>query len=212
MNRHFLSFQIMACLLVTLAVALFLLSGCTQTEITSVWVDPEYHGDGINNVFVVGVAKNGGLRRILEDEFVTLFKGRGVAATASYRVLPDEDLGNEKKLESQVKESGSDAILMTRVIDIRRDSQYIPPDYIYAPPINYYGGWHGYYNQAWMLTPGYTVEYETAVLETNLYDLKTDKLIWSARSDTPTDGKMGKLIKDFARLIINQLADAKLIQ
>jgi hypothetical protein len=195
-----------------LAVSIFLFTGCSQTKVTSAWVDPEYKGDGINNVFVVGVSKDGGLRRLFEDEFVTLFKQRGVKATSSYRLVPDEKLRDEENLDRTVRESGSDTILMTRLIDIRKDTQYIPPDYVYAPPSHYYGGWHGYYNRAYMVSPGYTVEYETAVLETNLYDLKTDKLIWSARSDAPTDGKMGKHIKDFARSIINQLAEAKLIK
>lgn len=202
----------MGSLLAILAFTTFLPTGCSQTKVTSVWVDPEYQGDGIDNVFVVGVSKDGGLRRIFEDEFVTLFKEKGVIATSSYRVLPDKDLRDEKMLDSKVKESGSDTILMTRVIDIRKDTQYIPPDYVYAPPAHYYGGWHGYYNRAYMVSPGYTVEYETAVLETNLYDLKSDKLIWSARSDAPTEGKMGKHIKDFARSIITQLAEAKLIR
>ena len=195
-----------------LVLTTFFLPGCSQTKVTSVWVDQEYQGDGIDNVFVVGVSKDGGLRRIFEDEFVTLFKQRGVKATSSYRVVPDEELRNEKKLDMKVKESGSDTILMTRLIDIRKDTQYIPPDYVYAPPAHYYGGWHGYYNRSYMMSPGYTVEYETAVLETNLYDLKSDKLIWSARSDAPTDGKMGKHIKDFAQSIIKQLAEAKLIK
>jgi hypothetical protein len=158
-----------------LAFTTFLLTGCSQTKVTSVWVDQEYEGDGIDDVFVVGVTKDGGLRRIFEDEFVTLFKQRGVKAISSYRLLPDEDLRDEKKLDSKVIESGSDTILMTRILDIRKDTQYIPPDYVYT------GGWHGYYNRAYMVSPGHTVEYETAVLETNLYDLKTDKLIWSAR-------------------------------
>ena len=108
------------------------------------------------------------MRRIFEDEFVTLFKEKGVIATSSYRVLPDKDLRDEKMLDSKVKESGSDTILMTRVIDIRKDTQYIPPDYVYAPPAHYYGGWHGYYNQAYMVSPGYTVEYETAVLDRSI--------------------------------------------
>ncbi len=188
------------------------LNGCSQTKVTSVWVDPEYQGDGIDNVFVVGVSKDGGLRRIFEDEFVSLFKERGVTATSSYRLVPDEDLRDEKILDDKVNASGSDTILMTRLIDIRKDTQYVPPDYVYAPPPYYYGGWHGYYNRAYMVSPGYTVEYETAVLETNLYDLKSDKLIWSARSDAPTDGNIGKHIKDFARSIINQLAETKLIK
>ena len=146
------------------------------------------------------------MRRIFEDEFVSQFKQRGVKATSSYRLLPDEDLRDEEKLGSTVRESGSDTILMTRILDIRKDTQYNPPEYAYV------GGWHGYYNRAYQVSPGYTVEYETAVLETNLYDLKTDKLIWSARSDTPADGSAGKHIKDFARSIISQLADAKLIK
>jgi len=195
-----------------LALTTVFLTGCSQTKVTSVWVDPEYQGDGIDNVFVVGVSKDGGLRRIFEDEFVSLFKERGVTATSSYRLVPDEDLRDEKILDDKVNASGSDTILMTRLIDIRKDTQYVPPDYVYAPPPYYYGGWHGYYNRAYMVSPGYTVEYETAVLETNLYDLKSDKLIWSARSDAPTDGNMGKHIKDFAKSIISQLAEAKLIR
>jgi hypothetical protein len=212
MNKHLAVLLNMRIILGILALTAILLNGCSQTRVTSVWVDPEYQGDGIDNVFVVGVSRDSSLRRIFEDEFVALFKQRGVNAISSYRVLPDKDLQDEKMLDSKLKEADSDTILMTRLIDIRKDTQYIPPDYVYAPPAHYYGGWHGYYNRAYMVSPGYTVEYETAVLETNLYDLKSDKLIWSARSDAPTDGKMGKHIKDFARSIITQLAEAKLIK
>lgn len=212
MNKKRSTILTFGSLLGLLALAIFLQIGCTQTKVTSAWVDPEYQGDGIDNVFVVGLSKDGGLRRLFEDEFVTLFQQKGVQATSSYRIIPDEKLRDEKKVAQMVKESDSDAILMTRLIDIRKDTQYIPPDYVYAPPSYYHRGWHGYYNRAYMVSPGYTVEYETAVLETNLYDLKSDKLIWSARSDAPTDGKVGKHIKDFARSIVNQLAEAGLIK
>jgi hypothetical protein len=212
MYKNFPADLMMRSILGILALTIFFLAGCSQTKVTSVWVDQEYQGKGIDNVFVVGVSKDGGLRRIFEDEFVARFSERGVKATSSYRVVPEADLQDEKKLDQGVKNSGSDTILMTRVIDIRKDTQYIPPDYVYTPPAYYYGGWHGYYNRAYMASPGYTVEYETAVLETNLYDLKSDKLIWSARSDAPTDGQVGKHIKDFARSIIKQLAEAKLIK
>jgi len=212
MRIYFFTARFTGSILGALALTAFLLTGCARTKVTSVWVDQEYQGAGINNVFVVGVSKDGGLRRIFEDEFVNLFKEKGVKATASYRVIPDEELRDDKKLDEKVKTSGSDSILMTRLIDIRKDTQYIPPNYVYAPPAHYYGGWQGYYNRAYMVSPGYTVEYETAVLETNVYDLNTDKLIWSARSDAPTDSRMGKYINEFAQSIINQLAEAKLIK
>ena len=139
MNKHLYAILNTGSILGMLLLTTYLLSGCSQTQVTSVWVDQEYQGDGIDNVFVVGVSKDGGLRRIFEDEFVSLFKERGVKATASYRILPDEDLRDEKKLDSTVRSSGCDTILMTRVIDVRKDTQYIPPDYVYAPPSYYYG-------------------------------------------------------------------------
>lgn len=212
MIKYFSTIRIMGIIFGTFALIAFLLTGCSQTKITSVWFDKEYRGGEIDAVFVVGVSRDGGVRRIFEDEFVSQFKQRGVKAMASYRLLPDKDLRDEEKLDSQVKESGSETILMTRVLEIRKDTQYTLPDYGYTPPSYYYGGWHGYYSRAYMVSPGYAVQYETAVLETNLYDLKTDTLIWSARSDAPVDGNVGEHIKEFANSIINQLAEAKLIK
>lgn len=212
MKRYYSACLIRTGLLLLTMFTIFILTGCSQTKVTSVWVDPQYQGDGIDNVFVVGVSRDGGIRRIFEDEFVKQFNQRGVAATSSYSVVPDAELKDENLLDQKIKASGSDTILMTRLLDIRKDTQYVPPDYVYAPPPYYYGGWHGYYSRAYMVNPGYTVEYETAVLETNLYDVKTDKLIWSARSDAPVGGNVGQHIKDFAQTIISRLAEAKLIK
>ncbi len=211
MKKYFSSILIAGGIWGSFLLISIILTGCTGIKVTSVWVDPEYQGNGIENVFVVGISKDGGLRRIFEDEFVTLFRQEGIKATASYRVLLDEELRHEKKLDNMVKASGSDTILMTRLIDVRKETQYIPPDYIYGLPPHFADGWHTYYNRAYLVSPGYMVAYDTAVLETNVYDLKTDTLIWSARADIPADDGMAKHIKNFVRAIMKQLADAGLI-
>lgn len=211
MNWNLTAFLKIGAFLWVLVGMALLLQGCAATQVTSVWVDPEYRGDTIDNVFVVGVAKDGGLRRMFEDEFVALFRERGISVTASYRILPDRDIHDEKKLDSSVKQSGSDFVMMTRLIDIRRDTQYVPPGYVYAPPPRYYRGWHRYYREAYMVSPGYTLEYKTAVLETTIYDVKNDTLIWTARSDAPVDGGVGSRTRDFAGTIMKRLAESGLI-
>ena len=211
MNRIFAALLKAVGFFGALAGTALLLQGCAATQVTSVWVDPEYRGDTIDNIFVVGVSKDGGLRRIFEDEFVVHFMDRGINATASYRILPDKDLHNEKKLDSSVQQSGSNFLLMTRVIDIRRETQYVPPEYVYVPPPHYYRSWHRYYNEAYMVSPGYTMEYKTAVLETTIYDVKNDSLIWTARSDSPVDGRVGPRTRDFAGTIMKRLAESGLI-
>lgn len=212
MKKYFSAIQPIWRVALALAVVVFLLSGCASTKVTSVWVDEDYQGDGIDNVFVVGVSKDSTIRRIFEDEFVSQLEKQGVKAAASHKILSDDEVQDDQKIDSTVKESDSDTILITRLINMRKDTQYVPPDYVYAPPPHSYGGWHGYYSRAYMVTPGYTVEYEIAVLEITLYDLKTDKLLWSARSDAATYGKVERHIKEFAQSIISQLTEAKLIK
>ena len=64
MRNNFTSSLTFGSVIGILALTTVFLTGCSQTKVTSVWVDPEYQGDGIDNVFVVGVSKDGGLRRI----------------------------------------------------------------------------------------------------------------------------------------------------
>ena len=56
---------------------------------------------------------------------------------------------------------------------------------------------------------------EIVVLETNLYEAKTDKLIWSALSDTFVEtfdrGSSGEMIKSFIQVIIKKLSEDRVI-
>jgi hypothetical protein len=64
-------------------------------------------------------------------------------------------------------------------------------------------------------TPGYKVQDEIVSLETNLYDSQTDKLIWSALSDTfigtLEGGVDNSSIKSFIQVIINKLSADNMI-
>ena len=193
-------------------ISLFILflGGCATTQVQSVWMDQEYKGEKIDNVFVIGVSRNDqSSRRIFEDEFVAQLKKRNVDAQASYRVISSEELLDEQIVAQKVKLAGVDAVLATRIVEIRKGKHYMPPRYDYHP--GYYGGWHGYYSRMYPVTPGYTVEYETIVLETTLFDTKSNKLIWSARSDARAEASISKLINEFVGNIIKKLAEDKLI-
>ena len=186
------------------------LGGCATTQVQSVWIDQEYKGGKIDNVFVIGVSRNDqSTRRIFEDEFVAQLKKQNVKAQASYRVISSEELLEEQAVEQKVKLAGVDAVLATRIVEIRKDKRYVQPQYDYHP--GYYGGWYGYYSRMYPVTPGYTVEYETIILETTLFDIKSNKLIWSARSDAWTEVSILKLIKEFVSNMIEKLAEEKLI-
>jgi len=195
---------------ILISLLILFLGGCATTKVQSVWMDQEYKSEKINSFFVIGVSRNDqSSRRIFEDEFVTQLKKRNVDAQASYRVISSEELLDEQTVAQKVKLAGVDAVLATRIVETRKGKYYMPPQYDYYP--RYYGGWHGYYSRMYPVTPGYSVEYETIVLETTIFDTKSNKLIWSARSDAWAEASISKLINEFVGNILKKLAEDKLI-
>jgi hypothetical protein len=78
-------------------------------------------------------------------------------------------------------------VIVTRLVDQETVQEYYPPSYTtVAAPSAYYGGWYGYYSlgYTYMSSPGYVAENKVFRLETNLYDVKESKLLWSGLTET----------------------------
>lgn len=196
---------------IVILMAVFI-TACTMTRLTSAWKDPSY-GRQPRKIMVIGVAKKPLNKRIFEDEFVRQLKSRGTNAIASYTVMPDQKQGNHAVIAAKMKEEGADAVLIARLVSKKTVRTQVPGTLEYIPPTNY-GHWpdyYGYGSQA-IYTPGYIAEDEYALMETNLYDAGNDKLIWSAASETEILGSDQNQIKSYIRVMVNAMADQKLLK
>ena len=74
-------------------------------------------------------------------------------------------------------------------------------------------GYFGFYRSRFSYAhdPGYSSTSTTVRLETNLYDVKTEKLIWSGQSETFSRDSKDQIIKDVIKAVINDLQKNKLI-
>ena len=180
------------------------LAACATTQLTSVWRDPAYQSRPAK-IMVIGLAKNPINRRLFEDEFVRQLKSNGTDAIASYTVIPDKKEGDEEAVARKVAELGADTVLITRLVSKKIVQVYVPGTAYYPPP--YYGRWPDYYGYGYryMYTPGYIAEDEYAVVETNLYEAKTDKLIWAATSETGIYGSNQNLIQNYITVMVNNM-------
>jgi hypothetical protein len=196
--------------LTCLTVLALLLSACASTELNSIWKDPTYQARPVK-IMVIGVAKNPINRRIFEDEFVAQLKARGTAAIASYTVLPDRQQSDEEIIATKVKELGADSILITRLVSKKYVQTYVPATHYFPPP--YYGSWSSYYGHGYryMYTPGYIAEDEYAIMETNLYEAKNDKLVWAASSETGMLGSDTSLIKGYVGVMVKNMIELGLL-
>lgn len=183
-----------------------LLTSCATTTLTAVWKNEDYKGGQIDKIAVLGIAKIPVVRNLFENEFVRELKARGVDAIPTYPVIPTVQLADRDLVVAKVKTLGTDAILATRLLDRKTVETYVPQ--VYAVP-SYYGDWERYYD---FVSTGYTVQEEFAYLETNVYDIKTGQLIWTARSETSLASRDESVIKSFIKVMVDRLTADRVIK
>ncbi len=186
-------------------------TACATTKLTSDWKDPAYQKQP-RKILVIGIVKKPVIKRIFEDEFVRQLKDHGVNAIASYTVMPDKEQRDFEFIAAETKKLGVDAVLTSRLVSKKTVHFYVQGS-VYYPPSNYrnWRDYYGYSNQA-VYTPGYMAEEEYALVETNLYDARNDKLIWSAASETDIMGSSEDQIKSFIDVMVNAMAEQKLLK
>ncbi len=189
------------------------LAACTtasrsSTVMTDTWKDKTYQGKP-QKIIVIMVARYPDTRNMFEDRFVGELSNRGNNAFQSYSVIPYEHLRDKELVKAKIKSSDADTVLISRLVDTKTIESY-NPGMIYVVPDPYYDWW-GYYAVVFA-DYGYTGDVSVAYIETNLYDVKTAKLIWSGHSKTERTYGEQELITAFIQRIIKKLSSAGLIK
>ena len=187
-----------------------LVTACATTQLNAVWKDPSYQTRP-HKIMVIGVAKSPVNRRIFEDEFVQQLNAHGTKAIASYTVLPDRQEGDHAVIAAKLAQLGADTVLITRMVSKKTVQFYVPGTAYYPPPP--YGRWPDYYGLGYeaMYTPGYMAEEEFAIIETNLYEARNDKLVWSASSETGMHGPDQNRIRSYIEIMVKNMAGQGLL-
>jgi hypothetical protein len=211
----------------TILFALLLVTGCgSSTQLSGVWANPEYRGEGIDHILVIGVADNDLHRRLFEAEVVDRLQDYKIKAISSAAVLPSrprvtEERAakiNEDKVRQYVADNEVDGIFVTRVFDVSTHTEYVPPrTYVTGYPSYghpYYGSWYGYYSHSYGVVhePGYSYDNTTVTLESNLYDTRNDQLVWAAQSQTFNPSHAEDVIIPVSRKIVDSLYQQKVIK
>jgi hypothetical protein len=190
-----------------LLVCFCLPASCATTKMTDTWKDDAYRGT-IRKVVVIGIFKERDTRKIFEDEFADRLRARGVDATASHKVFSAAELPDKDVVIGTVRKLGADGMLVTRVLDMELEKNYVPGQ-AYAVP-TYYSYYGSYYSYSYR--PGYTETTGSAYLETNLYGPDDEKLIWSGRSKTKLSATRYELIQAFVKTMLDGLSEAKILR
>lgn len=182
-------------------ISVIILIGCNSTKITNSWREPnkEVVLDKLEKVLVVALFKDETSRHKAEDEMVSYLAGKGVE---SYNYLNENfNKKNEEAIRQKIKADGFDGAVTMRLIDVEKEKIYTPGNIALYP--TYYRNFSGYFYRNWSYysEPGYYSTTKIYKVETNVYSIKEDKIIWSALTETTDPGGVKKLTEEITKVV-----------
>jgi len=211
----------------------FLLScSAPATQVTGTWKDPA--AGSYKDFFVAVLTKNQQARQQLEGDIATRIAHEHVKVTRSLTVFPHNEkveTPEERKVAvEKIQRLGHDAIMVIKIINKTEDKIYVPgtnslaPTSIGigtgynlqttgAPPPGAYGDFGMYYldNYGTYSTSGHYKKDETFFIESKLFDAKTSRLVWSAKSELFNPVNLQGASGDFSFVMVNELKKGNLI-
>jgi hypothetical protein len=189
-------FMLLALIMVVMTLAGTAASG--QTVLTDIWKDKDYRGVAkkVMVFWIVQVPQN---RLLAENEFVRQLKARGLSALPAYVIIEPDKLVDRDTAIKKIKDLQVDALLTLRVTNKQTVQSPIPKPGT-TDPSNLASYYQFIYDEPTVDPSG------PAYLETILFDVKTERRIWTARSVTKVDVIDQKALSDFIALMIDRLA------
>jgi hypothetical protein len=190
-----------------------LVAACaTSTKLVNVWNDPAYTGGPFKKIIVLGLGADGATSKTFEDIFAAELQRQGVEAIPGHNLFPKDQQPTREAIEQAAKNVSADGFLVARLVKTDKETQYTTGYSPTVPPgVGYYNNFYGYYTAAVTYTPPIAYQYEVVTVETNLWDVRTGKLVWTATTETFAPGTVNQEAPGFAKLIINALAERKLV-
>ncbi len=177
------------------------------TKIVNSWADTQAGKMKFKNVLAIVATKDASLRRTAEDEICkNVVK---TACTRGYTVLSELEAGDKEKAIAKIKAGGFDAVVLLRALGgdggVTREAGAARPTY-YWTFYSYYDYWGGSWGVPYVAAnTSYTKTQTYVTLETNIYDLATDKLVWGGSTQTKNPDSASELVKDVTKAVRKDL-------
>ena len=199
-------------ILAVIAIALFVSCGSSTSIVTS-WKDPNetIASQNFKKVLVVALMKDEATRRNTENRIVA---SNPNVLHSSYQLLNEttQKLSQEEKLKI-LHDENFDGVITIRLVSKEKETDYVPgtTGVYYGGYPGYrgfyggaFGGWYGMYGTGFY-SPGYYDESTYYLIETNIFSLSKNKLLWTGTTKTLAGSELGSMVDDIMKAIKEQM-------
>ena len=144
-----------------------------------------------------------------EESLTRELTARGVQAVPAYRMIPREELRDRDKAKGWFTRGEVVGVVAMRLVDSRKQDVYTPSTW--TTP--YYGSFWNYYGYGWgsMYIPGTMREDTVVTVETLVFSVTKDKLLWAGVSEKTNPKTLQKLVADLVKESIKEMVKAGLV-
>lgn len=189
-------------------------AACASTTFQSTWNAPgaEPLNFAGKKVGALVISKDDELRNRAEFALARAITAQGAVGLASYALVPKELIQDKDRAKAMLEKEGVVGVVAMRVVG--KDTQITSsPGYWAGPGYSSFWG-PGYWGWGWSTaySPGYLQEDTIVSVETLIYSLTQDKLVWAATSKTTNPSEVNSLIDELVAAAAKQLKQQGLIR
>jgi hypothetical protein len=200
----------------SMLLGLLLLFGCASSStFTSKWKSPEaaplaFRG---NKVAAAVIAKDADRRRLAENRLAQQIAVRGAEGRTMHSLLPGATAGSEQEMRAALEAANVKGLIVMEPVYVHRDVR-ITPAYEGGGSASLWGGSYGTGFAVSYSTPREAKVTESTVVyvETRVYSLEQNKLVWAAQSRSTDPDTLTELIEELSAAIASELQKDGLIQ
>jgi hypothetical protein len=200
-----------------MALFTLLLASCASQEFVSTWKDPEAAPLQLrgSKVAAVVMANDESLRRPGEDALAREITARGAEGVPMYTLMAGAKPDDEAAARAACEAAGVQGVVVFKPTAVDKQIESQPVTSLEPTYATY---WGGYYGSGWGMsyapvTVGEDVKITRVVtIETRVYSLRQNKLVWMGRSKTTNPSDIDAEVKKLAAATAAQLEKAGLIQ
>ena len=149
------------------------------------------------------ISNDNSLRVAGEEALVRELTARGIQGVATYRIAPKEELTTAEKARPWFERAGLEGIVVLRPVSSETRQAYNSGTWM-SPS---YGTLWGYYGYGWstVYVLGSSPKERTVVVETTIYSVSRNQLLWAAVSEVTNPNDLRSSIEELAKASIEEM-------
>jgi len=193
-----------------------LMTGCNSTKIRYSWKAPNIKTKPFYNMMVWGlmIEKDSSLRKQMEIHLVNDLINHGYHAVSSMDVYKDKAFKNltANEILAEFKSTGIDAVITIALLKKEKEERFFPGGYN-TDLSSAVGDLNNYYSGIMqsVFTPGYYITTTNYFWESRLFEVKDEKMIYTARTRSFDPENTETLAHENGIIIIKNMINKKVI-